>query len=407
MSKPDISRTHPRAVPDNPAHKKVRKLTRDPVAFVKDSKAYTGTRKTLKATIASLSSIVILATASILMVFYYISIASDRYVSLTQFVVEQSGSNEFQLGGLAALGGSSPALRDAQILKSYIESRQMAIALDQAVSLKAHYKRHDWDYFSRLHEEASTEAYVRYYQKHTTVIHDEISDIISVEVQTFEPEYSERVAQTILRLSERFINNLGDKMVADQVKYAEQDVTRTYQHLQESQSRLIQFQNDFELFSPEQQSSSLLTVIAQLEADIVQQEADLKSLLAFMRSSAPEVNAKQIRIDALRKQLAEEKSKLTNTDRESINKITVNYQEIKLNAELASQFYTASLAGLESVRADAFKELKHLLIIEHPAIAEEGKYPRRLYSIVTWFVILILIFSIYKLIIAIVNEHKG
>ena len=386
---------------------KVKKLQRTPVKFVKDSKAFEEAHKTVNFTWTKLGSYVLVLFASALMVIYYSLIASDRYTSETQFVVEQSGDAGIPVTGLAAFTGvASPALKDALILKKYIESREMAFALDNAVSLKAHYQREDWDWISRLSQHASAEAYLKYYQKHIKVTHDDASDVLHVEVQTFDPDYSNSVADVIIQLSENFINALGNKIANEQVQHAEKDVIRTYQSLQSTQSQLIKFQDEFELFSPEQQSSSLLAAISELEGDIVKRDAELKSLLAFMREDAPEVQAKKIRIDALRAQLEEEKKKLTSGEQSSINKIAVNYQEIKLKAELASNFYSASLSGLEAVRADAFKKLKHLLIIERPAIAEDGTYPRRLYSIVTWFVLLTLFYFMARLVITIINEHK-
>ena len=125
-----------------------------------------------------------------------------------------------------------------------------------------------------------------------------------------------------------------------------------------------------------------------------------------MREDAAEVKAKKIRIDSLERQLAEEKNRLTNQDKQSLNKINLDFQEIKLNAELASDLYKSSLAGLEVVRSEAYRKLKHLLVIEHPALAEEDRYPRRIYNIVTWFVCLVLLYLIARLVLAIVKEHK-
>jgi len=125
-----------------------------------------------------------------------------------------------------------------------------------------------------------------------------------------------------------------------------------------------------------------------------------------MRDDAPEVKAKNIRINSLERQLEEEKDRLTNQDQQSLNKINVDYQEIKLNAELASDLYKTSLASLEVVRSEAYRKLKHLLVVEHPALAEEDTYPRRIHSIVTWFVCLVLIYLMSKLILAIIKEHR-
>jgi len=355
---------------------------------------------------AKLGSFALVLLLSMMVVVYYTLWASPRYVSEVQFVVKQAGSSELPLAGLAAIGSISPSMRDALVLQKYIESSAMAKALNEAVSLKAHYERNDWDVFSRLGAESTLEDYVKFYQKHISVMHDELSDVLYVEVQTFDADYSLQVANALMSISEAFINNVGSKMAQEQMAYAQKEVERSYNVLREQQSSLIHFQDKFKLYNPEQQGGALVGAINELEGEIIRQQTEMKSLLAFMRDDAPEVKAKRIRIKALEQQLSEEKSKLTNEDKKSLNKINVDFQEIKLNTELASDLYKSSLAGLEQVRSEAYRKLKHLLIVEAPSLAEEDKYPRRLYSIFTWFVSLILIYLIGRLIYSIVKEHK-
>ncbi|GAA6135052.1 capsule polysaccharide transporter [Oceaniserpentilla sp. 4NH20-0058] len=386
--------------------RKMSKLKKDPKKFVLDSKAYAKAHKTAYLAWAKMGSFLFVLVASILVVAYYWGVASPRYVSETQFIVKQANASESMLSGLAAIGSVSGTMRDALVIKAFIESREMAVALNEAVSLKSHYERTDFDYLSRLNAESTVEEYVKYYQKHISIVHDELSDVLYVEVQTFDPQYSLQVAQTLLSISEKFINNLGAKMAQEQVRYAQKDVERSYTELKKNQTELISFQDKFKLYNPEQQGGALVVVINEIESEIIRQQTELKSLLAFMREEAPEVKAKMIRIDSLERQLVEEKNRLTNEDQQSLNKINVNFQEIKLNAELASDLYKTSLASLEVVRSEAYRKLKHLLVVEYPALAEEDTYPRRIYSIVTWFVCLVLMYLVAKLILAIVKEHR-
>lgn len=386
--------------------RKLAKLKNKPVQFVKDSTAYNKAQKGMDYTWAKFGSFAIVILASTLLVFYYIAIASPRYVSEAQFVVKEAGGQDSSLLGLSGLGAVSPGMRDALILKTFLESREMATELDKAVSLKAHYERSDWDTLSKLNQDSTMEEYVEYYQKHVQIIHDELSDVLMVEVQTFDANYSLTVSEALLSISERFINDLGAKMASEQMSYAQKEVERSYAILTKSQSALISFQDKFKLYSPEQQSGALLTAINGIESSIITEETELKSLLAFMRDDAPEVKAKNIRVASLREQLAQEKQRLTSDDQQSLNKINVNYQEIKLNTELASDLYKSALAGLEVVRAEAYRKLKHLLVIEQPALAQEDKYPRRIHSILTWFIVLLLSYFIGRLILSIIKEHQ-
>lgn len=386
--------------------RKVRKLKRDPKQFLADSKAVLGTQKAAYLAWAKFGSFALVLAASLLVVVYYSLIASPRYVSESQFVVKQASSAEPQLMGLAAIATTSSSTRDALIIKQYIESRAMADALDKAIQLKAHYQDSQWDTISGLSSTASIEDYVDYYQDHVTVRHDEMADIVYIEAQAFSSDYALLLGQTLLDLSEQFINALGDKMAKEQLAYAQKEVERLYGAMKIQQNQLLNFQNKNQLYSPEQQGSALLGAITELQSNIIAQEAKLKEMTAIMRSDSAQVKGQVILLDSLKQQLMEEKSKLTSKDQQSLNQITANYQEIKLGSELAAGMYQGALTSMEAVRADAYRKLKHLLVIQTPALPESDQYPRRIYSIVTWFISLLLVYLLGRLVWSIIKEHQ-
>ena len=386
--------------------RKVRKLKRDPKQFLVDSKAVLGTQKAAYLAWAKFGSFALVLAASLLVIVYYSLIASPRYVSESQFVVKQASSTEPQLMGLAAIASTSSSTRDSLIIKQYIESRAMAEALDKSIQLKAHYQDSQWDTISGLSSAASIEDYVEYYQNHVTVRHDEMADIIYIEAQAFTSEYALLLGQALLELSEKFINTLGDKMAKEQLAYAQKEVERLYGAMKTQQNQLLSFQNQNQLYSPEQQGSALLGAITELQGNIISQEAKLKEMSAIMRSDSAQVKGQIILLDSLKQQLLEEKSKLTSKDQQSLNQVTANYQEIKLGSELAAGMYQGALTSMEAVRADAYRKLKHLLVIQDPALPESDQYPRRIYSIVTWFISLLLVYLLGRLVWSIIKEHQ-
>ncbi len=200
--------------------RKIRKLKRDPKLFLVDSKA----SKALYMAWAKLGAFALVIVASLLVVAYYSVIASPRYVSQVQFVVKQASSGELPLAGLASFGATTPSMRDSLILKNYINSREMANALNEQLDLQAHYENSQWDWFSRLAKNSSTEDFIEYFQKHIVVSHDELSEVLRVEVQSYNPEYSLRLAQALMQISDSFINNLGESMANQQLDYAQKDV---------------------------------------------------------------------------------------------------------------------------------------------------------------------------------------
>lgn len=378
--------------------RKMRKLRHKPSDFFKDSRPY-------KAWV-SMGSFTLIIMASLVILWYFISIASPRYAAQSQFVVKQAGASELPISGLASLGAISPTTKDSLIIKRFIESREMAMALDAAINIRAHYQRKEWDWFSRLAIDATTEDFIEYYQQHIHVFHDEMSDVVQIEVQAFTPEFALSIGDTMLGISESFINALGNKMIEEQVAFAQQEVKRKYNEFKSQQQQLLEFQGDKQLFSPAEESGALLTAINQLQAELIKAEARYKELSSVMRRTAPEVKAQKNLINSLKSQLAEERNNLISEKESGLGKANLDYQEIQLNAKLAADLYASSLVSLESVRAEAYRKLKHLLIVEHPALPEDESYPRRWYNITTWFLLLVIVYLISRLIAAIIMEHK-
>jgi capsular polysaccharide transport system permease protein len=378
-----------------------------------DAKSGSGKRHAIKAVhrklvnrLARLGSFALVLAASMLIVVYFTLIASPRYVSEARFVVKQSDGNDLPLSGLASLGAVSGSMKDALIIKTFVESRDMALLLDQKIGLKSHYQQSSVDLISRMSSDASVEMYVKYYNDHIHVHHDEMSDIVYIEVQAFDRDYALLLGKTVLELSEQFINAIGDKMAHEQMDYASREVSRVHEILQQQQQRLLEFQDENRLYSPAQEGSSLLAAVGQLQSDVIQAEAKLKELLSVLRDDTAEVRSQKNLIRSLKAQLSEERARLTSNSNESLNKVNSEYQEIELSAALASDLYKSSLASYETVRSEAYRKLKHLLIVQQPSMPEEDTYPRRLYNIITWFSGLLLVYLVGRLIVAIVNEHR-
>lgn len=363
-----------------------------------------GFKKFLRAIVKFKIELVVLLI-SVCVTFYYGVIASERYATEAQFVIKESGA-QAELLGLAALGAVSSSARNSLLVKAFIESRDMAERLNSSISLRAHFQSMDIDRLSRLHSEATIEEYWNYYLKRIHVYHDEMSDIIKVEVQAFSPDYSKIFATEVLRISEEFINNLSNKMATEQVRYAELEVSRAHKLLKTSQLELIKFQEENQLFSPEQEGEAILGGINELQLQLIKAEARLKELTAVMRSGAPEVNAQKNLIYSLKKQLVEERRRLTDEKAGGFNKLSLDFQEVSVAVELAGELYKSSLISLDGIRSRTLQKLKHLLIVEEPQTPQLSKYPNRLYSIANWLIGLLISYLTARMLVTVINEHR-
>jgi len=116
---------------------------------------------------------------------------------------------------------------------------------------------------------------------------DELSGVLTIELQAFDPEYGQQVVGLMLKESERFINKLGHQVALEQLAFVEKEVDRAYRRLQDEKAKVLAFQNSHQLISPESTSSARLGVVSQIEAELVNQQAQLKQLRSYMRENVP------------------------------------------------------------------------------------------------------------------------
>ncbi|HFF8929371.1 TPA: sugar transporter, partial [Escherichia coli] len=68
--------------------------------------------------------------------------------------------------------------------------------------------------------------------------------------------------------------------------------------------------------------------------------------------------------------------------------------------------YKSGLISLEQARVEAYRKLKHLLVVSQPTLAEDAEYPRRIYNLLTTGVLLCLLYGLIVMGIATLREHQ-
>lgn len=385
--------------------RKLNKLKNKPKHFIVDSSGYRLAQSSLKQSL-KLGSFQWVVACFALAAVYFILVASDRYVSRAELTVKQADQIKMLPDALSMLGLGGSNHQDILLIQDYIKSADLLDKLDKKLGLKAHYQSHDVDYFSRLPSNVSREKFLKYYREHLTLRLDDASGVLTIELQAFDPVYGQRVVSLMLKEAEGFINKLGHQVALEQLAFVEKEVDRAYQRVQAEKSKVLDFQNNHHLISPESTSSARLGVVSQIEAQLAQQQAQLKQLQSYMKPTAPAVISVQARVDALTMQLAQEQGRLTGTDKDAMNEVTARYMDVQTQATLAADLYKTGLISLEQARIEAYRKLKHLLVISQPTLAEDAEYPRRLYNLATIGVLLCLLYGLIVMGLATLREHQ-
>lgn len=385
--------------------RKLNKLKNKPKDFIVDSSGFRLAQHSWKKSL-KLGSFMWVVACFAIAVLYFGVVASDRYVSRAQIVIKQADQIKMLPDTLSMLGLGGSNHEDVLLIQDYLNSPDLLAKLDKELSLKAHYQSHDVDYFSRLSGDVSQEDFIKYYRDHLSLRLDDLSGVLTIELQAFDPAYGQRVVSLMLKESEGFINKLGHQVALEQLAFVEKEVDRAYQRVQDEKAKVLDFQNRHNLISPESTSSARLGVVSQIESELASQQAQLKQLQSYMKDTAPAVISVKARAEALSEQLAQEKARLTGTDQDAMNEVTARYMDVQTQATLAADLYKSGLISLEQARVEAYRKLKHLLVVSQPTLAEDAEYPRRLYNLATIGVLLCLLYGLIVMGLATLREHQ-
>lgn len=339
---------------------------------------------------------------------YYLFFAAPRYVSTITMSVRSSSSDIAPISGLASLVGVNTGAReDVLFLQSYIHSLDMLNILQDSIDIKSLYQKQGLDPFYSLKEESSQEDFLKFFQNRTKIIFDQTSGLLSVEVEGFTQEDAQKIANTILMQSEKFVNEISHKAAREQMAFAEQELLRAKERLSKAQNDLLVFQGRYGVFDPLKQAEAKASLTNEIESKIAQKEAELTTMQSYLNENAPQIIMLKSEIKALNQQLDKESAKIVSSkNSKRLNNLAAKFQDLSIEAKFAQDAYTTSLTSVETTRIESSRKIKQLVIIQGANLPQDSTYPRILYNILTIFVILSLLYGIIKLIVMIIEEHR-
>jgi len=340
---------------------------------------------------------------------YIVFIASDRYVSTSQVYVKSSTVSATQMiPDLSMIAtGISQASPDLLLLQEYIRSRDMFMKLDSLMQIRDHYASDEWDFVSRLKPWASDEDALAFYQSHVDIIVDSETRMMVLRAQGFSPEYALALTEVLLREGEHFINQVGQDIALQEISFVEQEVLRAKVRLDAAKAKLLAFMSDNETLSPAAEGEAFQSTISSLRAQLIELETQEKELSSFLNDGASELVSVQARIDAVNAQLQAETNRMSENGENSLGQLNAAYQELELSVGFATNIYRVSITALEQTRVQAYQKLKHLVVVQAPALPDEAAYPRKLYDLVTLLVVFSLLYGISAMITATIKENRN
>lgn len=337
---------------------------------------------------------------------YYGFIASDVYISESQFVVRSP--DKPQTSGLGVILKSAGFSNGDEIYsaQSYVLSRDALRAINRKNDFRHAYDNGSismFDRFDPLGLDGSFESLYRYYRKKVAIEHDTVSSISTLTVRAYSPEQALKFNRELLELAETTVNRLNERGRQDLVRYAETEVADATEKSRKAGLNLARYRNVSGVVDPEKQAAVQLQMVSKLQDELIASRNQLMQLRAFAPAN-PQIPVLQTKITGLSRDINSELSKVAGSSR-SLSATAAQYQRLQLESQVADKQLAASIASLEDARNEARRKQAYVERISQPGLPDSAAEPRRFRGILSTFVFGLIAFGIISMLLAGIREH--
>lgn len=345
---------------------------------------------------------------SLLSAVYWLLIASDRYVSEAHVLVQRTELSASPVPDISTLlSGSATGNRaDQLILRDYLMSIDLVRKLDRELDLRSHYSSWGIDPFSRMQSDPTIEELRDYYLSRVSIEYDDYTGVLVIKAQGFDPATAQKIARTLVREGERFMNGMAHGLARDQVAFLEGQVNTLGRRAMEARRAVLSYQNRNGLVSPEAVTEAIGGIIASLEAQRTELQTKLTAMQAYLVADNPALVELQQQIDAINAQIEEENARLAAPQGGKLNSKIEEFQRLEMEAKFAQDLYQTALVALEKNRVESTRAVKKMSIVQAPSMPEYSQEPRRLHQTILYAIVAMLVAGVVYLLMAIVRDHR-
>jgi capsular polysaccharide transport system permease protein len=350
---------------------------------------------------------------------YYAIIASPQYVVETQFSVRGSNQASMASFGLSGLFGSSVQSNDSYIISSYITSEQLVRDVKEqlGVDLRQYYSKNDIDLFYRIDPNMPLEKFGSYWDNMVEVSFNSTTGNTTFFVFAFSADDAKAIADAVLKVSERLVNDLSEKNRLQMTQMATKQVERSEDRLRKVSEQLRTLRSQVQIIDPK----ILVKGNAELTQKLQDELQDLKTrraaLLESVDKDSPSARMLQKQIKATESQIQVQKGKIGETapanatpdDQATGNRnvagVVEKFEALTIEQEFATKAYTTSLAAMEASLSEAQKQERYFATFVAPARPEIALYPQRLLDTFILFLVLLAVWMISQFLYRSFRDH--
>jgi capsular polysaccharide transport system permease protein len=297
-------------------------------------------------------------------------------------------------------------MQEGYIVTDYIRSRTIISDIGGKDVLKKYYSRSNVDWLARLSPSASQEGAWRYWNRKVSATIEAQSNIVTLDVAAFSPKEAQQLTQTIVKSSEKLVNEISERSRRDAMKRAEEEVEKTRQRLSKARTALAEFRNSSNVIDPMLSATSISDTIMAVTKEKITLENSRDSLQGMVAKDSPTRRLIDAQIEAKTKQINELQEQLTSQTRvNALSGKIASYTDLTLESQFAERLYSIAQAALQQARLEAERQQIYLALVVKPTLPEEVAYPRIFVDTALIFATLLVIWSMGALLVSAIRDH--
>ena len=358
-----------------------------------------------------LSFLILVILPSLVSGWYMWARAADRYVSNTAFSVRNADtSSALQLlSGIGQLGVSSSS-SDTDILYQFIQSQELVSKIDAKINLRKIWSQADpqIDPVFAYHPPGTIEDLMRYWPRMVKVYNDSGTGILNVQVQAFNPQDAQTIAQMIYDDSSEMINRLSAIAREDATRYAREDRDDALERLKIARTALTAFRNRTQIVDPAASVQNQMGLLSSLQTQLAETLIARATLQDTVPANDPRLLQEDRRIEVIRAQIALERKNLglgnstSSDDPTAFADLVGEYERLAVEQQFAEQTYTAAMAAYDAAAAESRRQSRYLAAHVNPTLSQASEQPQRLmllslaalFAFLLWSIVLLVFYAL-------------
>ncbi|QCI93589.1 hypothetical protein [Novosphingobium sp. EMRT-2] len=342
-------------------------------------------------------------------ILYYGVFASDVFISESKFVVRSPEKSSPSAIGLLLKGaGFSNAGDEIHVAQGFLDSRDALRELDRDGQFRRAYSRPTISVFNRfdpLGWNGTFEALFKYYKSRVGVEYDAGSSITTLTVRAYQPGDARKFNEQLLRMAEVTVNRLNSRGRQDLIQFANAEVEIAKNQARDAALALSAFRNAKGLVDPDKQAVIQLQMISKLQDELIATKTQLRELREYAPQS-PQVPVLVTRIAGLEEEIGRQ-SGLIAGDQKSLAASAAQYQRLILESQFADRQLAAAMASLQEAQNEARRKQAYVERIAEPNLPDEALEPSRFRSMLTTFMLSMIIWGVASMLLAGIREHRN